>query len=295
MEWSENKKIAETLKHGDSVTCTIDGRKITDAKVNMQYWENYKKLYICQNEQEGYSCDDKLGYKYSWVMYDYISDCVASFKKVESTEPTTKFKVGDKVRVIQTPVAVAKKHIGDVFTISRINLLSSCPYCTDDNDNFYAWADKELELVTEPIKKIKTGTYSKGVKELSEEMDKALKDHGLDSQPWYYRVAGTGLSCQQVTDCIYTKVIKNSRAYYMPPLINKFTKPLTKKTMDSKKTWKTITRKDPEKTFVETGILDENETLTTLGQQLVIEEAYELVKDALLVKAKQVKKAQDKK
>ena len=65
--------------------------------------------------------------------------------------------------------------------------------------------------------------------------------------------------------------------------------------MDFKKTWKTITRKDPEKTFVETGILDENETLTTLGQQLVIEEAYELVKDALLVKAKQVKKAQDKK
>jgi hypothetical protein len=51
------------LKAGARVTCTIEGKEIRDAKLQYEKGE----WYICQNEREGNSCEDKLGYKYSWV------------------------------------------------------------------------------------------------------------------------------------------------------------------------------------------------------------------------------------
>lgn len=51
------------MKHGDKVTCEIQGTKITDARISIN--KNGRR-YICQNEIDGADAYDKLGYKYSW-------------------------------------------------------------------------------------------------------------------------------------------------------------------------------------------------------------------------------------
>lgn len=54
-----------TFKHGDYVTCTIDGINITDARISI---DNAGNPFICQDIKDGYDADDKLGYKYSWCI-----------------------------------------------------------------------------------------------------------------------------------------------------------------------------------------------------------------------------------
>ena len=53
------------LRKGMSVTCKIDGTAIKDAKIQ----EENGLFYICQNEIDGENCEDKLGYKYSWLIF----------------------------------------------------------------------------------------------------------------------------------------------------------------------------------------------------------------------------------
>jgi hypothetical protein len=57
-----------TYEHGDSVTCKIFGKEVTDAKISIDtdasvYEHNY--VYICQNVHTGKTAMNKLGYKYS--------------------------------------------------------------------------------------------------------------------------------------------------------------------------------------------------------------------------------------
>lgn len=53
-------------KNGDYVTCTINGKKITDARI--RYVKSSKNYYICQNEFDGEWTTGlyKFGYKYAW-------------------------------------------------------------------------------------------------------------------------------------------------------------------------------------------------------------------------------------
>ena len=53
------------LLHGTKVTCEIEGKKITDAKISK---ETGKRFFICQNEKLGVITGSKLGYDYSWLI-----------------------------------------------------------------------------------------------------------------------------------------------------------------------------------------------------------------------------------
>lgn len=59
------KYDGQTFKHGDRVTCSIEGVKIDDAKISEDDRGNF---YICQNKKRGDSANDLLGYDYSWTI-----------------------------------------------------------------------------------------------------------------------------------------------------------------------------------------------------------------------------------
>ena len=54
------------FKHGQRVTCKIEGTQINDAKISI---DEYGEVYVCQNKKDGCDTDDKLGYAYSWSIY----------------------------------------------------------------------------------------------------------------------------------------------------------------------------------------------------------------------------------
>lgn len=49
------------LKAGMEIRCVIQGVQVEHAKIQ-------EELYICQNKVRGRSCQNKLGYEFSWVM-----------------------------------------------------------------------------------------------------------------------------------------------------------------------------------------------------------------------------------
>ena len=65
--------------HGQKVKCTICEIEINDAKISINKDGN---KFICQNEIDGASADDLLGYKYSWSLYDDDQD-VRNLRPVE--------------------------------------------------------------------------------------------------------------------------------------------------------------------------------------------------------------------
>lgn len=71
------------FKHNQKVTCEIRGDKITDAKISIDEDET---PYICQNEKDGVTADNLLGYKYSWQLdKDFTNDNVTNLKPFNKT------------------------------------------------------------------------------------------------------------------------------------------------------------------------------------------------------------------
>jgi len=89
------------LKTGDRVTCKIGDVEIKDAKV---YVKNPGRIFICQNMHNGFSCDDKLGYKYSWVVYGGDIADIKSFNGADSISELRFFE-----RTIET------SQVGDIL------------------------------------------------------------------------------------------------------------------------------------------------------------------------------------
>lgn len=54
--------VIMNFKHGDKVTCYIEGEYIDDAMISI----DSDRPYICQNIRYGLEAEDKLGYKYSF-------------------------------------------------------------------------------------------------------------------------------------------------------------------------------------------------------------------------------------
>lgn len=54
------------FKHGQKVTCKIDGEQIDDAKVSI---DKDGDVYVCQNKKNGVDAENKLGYEYSWRIF----------------------------------------------------------------------------------------------------------------------------------------------------------------------------------------------------------------------------------
>jgi hypothetical protein len=81
------------FKHGDKVTCTINGVDIKDARISIN---EDGDTYICQNVKRGNLANDLLGYKYSWVLLaDFTSVCVSNLCLAEKTWDN--LAVGDEV------------------------------------------------------------------------------------------------------------------------------------------------------------------------------------------------------
>ena len=63
----------------------------------------------------------------------------------------SKFKVGDRVRIVNTRTSSTKKFIGDVVTIEKLSVSNidkePCYYVTGEAGFHYKWFDDELELV----------------------------------------------------------------------------------------------------------------------------------------------------
>ena len=59
------------FKHNQKVICEIKGTKITDARISI---DSSGIPYICQNQVDGNDAENKLGYKYSWVLGGDFTD-----------------------------------------------------------------------------------------------------------------------------------------------------------------------------------------------------------------------------
>lgn len=51
------------FKHGDYVTCEIEGKQIDDARISINKERHY---FVCQNKKDGATTRERFGYKYSW-------------------------------------------------------------------------------------------------------------------------------------------------------------------------------------------------------------------------------------
>ena len=83
------------MKHNQKVTCEILGIKITDARISI---DKDGTPYICQNEQLGAYTEDKLGYKYSWLLNnDFTQSAVTDLRPAEKDWDT--LQVGDEIKI----------------------------------------------------------------------------------------------------------------------------------------------------------------------------------------------------
>ena len=100
----------ENLGHGDKVVCKILGKVIKDAKISIgvDAYGN-KRMFICQNEKEGNSAPDKLGYKYSWTIYNYFNP--EPFETQLLGNDTKLLKLIEKAKTPEIPVTIENKVI----------------------------------------------------------------------------------------------------------------------------------------------------------------------------------------
>ena len=71
------------FREGLSITCKIERTKIDDAKLR---YEN-ENWFVCQNIKNGSDCDNKLGYKYSWIVNDCnVTDIQIKHRTIDDLE-----------------------------------------------------------------------------------------------------------------------------------------------------------------------------------------------------------------
>lgn len=72
--------------HGQRVTCKIGGEEIKNAKISI---DSDGTPYICQDIQDGAVAEDRLGYAYSWGLYnDFTNSSVTDLKPDDMIELT---------------------------------------------------------------------------------------------------------------------------------------------------------------------------------------------------------------
>lgn len=100
------------FKHGDKVTCEINGTKITDARISINEFDT---PYICQNIVEGVDCGDKLGYQHSWaIRRDFTAPKVTNLRlaKKDIADITT-------YEVVEMTVEEVSKALGKTVKIIK--------------------------------------------------------------------------------------------------------------------------------------------------------------------------------
>ena len=67
------------MRTGNKFTAIIIGKRVY-GKI---FVKSSSAIYLCQDEVSGFSCDDKLGYRYSWILNldeDHLKQSVSDFK-----------------------------------------------------------------------------------------------------------------------------------------------------------------------------------------------------------------------
>ena len=95
--------IFDDFKEGMKVTISINCRNkdviIYDAKLHFENTED-GNWFVCQNKCDGIDCRDKLGYRYSWALYD--QDNLDYFIKegvIKDFYPA--FTLKDKIKILK--------------------------------------------------------------------------------------------------------------------------------------------------------------------------------------------------
>ena len=152
------------FKHKQKVVCEIDGKKITDVKISI---DKDGTPYICQNEKDGVTAENLLGYKYSWELNKDFTNClVTNLKPLNKT--IRDVEIGDIV--VDKYNNENKRMVLDVR--EKIVGLSEC----DDFENFdcfYTFEELEkygYKLKDEPEEEIEELTMEELCKELGREV-----------------------------------------------------------------------------------------------------------------------------
>ena len=78
--WEEKNKSKQNKKMKNLLNC--NGRffsaKIQDDKVTGRIRVEDGRVFLCQDKKDGACCEDRLGYKYSWVVGDGSEEKLAS-------------------------------------------------------------------------------------------------------------------------------------------------------------------------------------------------------------------------
>jgi len=120
------------FKHGEKVTCEIYGEKITDAKISI---DKDGTPFICQNIKDGNDAEDKLGYKYSWILrkdftHSYVTNLKSFIKSFDNPQ------IGDEYKDENGYSRFVLGVLGRVIHLSR----------WDDKDAYWSSYTKE-ELI----------------------------------------------------------------------------------------------------------------------------------------------------
>jgi len=140
------------FKHNDKVTCTIDGTKITDARISINE-DGYP--YICQNERKGGQADNLLDYKYSWALNrDFTDSVVTDLKLAEKTWDNLQY--GDQITDSDGDIrTILVAHPNSVYTVSNTSVtsvqsISAFTYTAQSlQDLGFTIVQEEVEEITE--------------------------------------------------------------------------------------------------------------------------------------------------
>ena len=162
------------LIHGTKVTCEIEGKKITDAKISKDADGSF---FICQDKKRGTGAENKLGYKYSWEIgnvesADDLSGSAVTnlkLKPVKDISDISTYQVGD---ILVDEYSSRCKVLGVcglvvIISTSDFERASSSPYTTQEleEEGYYFENSEDTLIGKELTKTIKGKKYKVVVKE----------------------------------------------------------------------------------------------------------------------------------
>jgi len=104
--------------HGDRVTCEIGDAKIKDARISVDDRDTSgsgeaNKFYICQDIMNGSTANDKLGYKYSWVVDDLSLEEIFYVRNLRKISEVKMENVNYGIKFEETGNPIKFKEAGD--------------------------------------------------------------------------------------------------------------------------------------------------------------------------------------
>ena len=159
------------LKHGMKVTCEIEGKEITDAKISKDADGSF---FICQDKKRGTGAENKLGYKYSWeIGSESVADSklydVTNLRPAKDISDIKSYEVGD---ILVDEDGDRRKVLGIcglvvIISTSDFERASSSPYTTQEleEEGYYFENSEDTLIGKELTQTIKGKKYKVVVKE----------------------------------------------------------------------------------------------------------------------------------